>query len=106
MYAILVRYVEMSDKLSRATPTCMRRLRIGGMELGFYLASLDAAITRPTCTCAGFGCAGKKWGCSGNWPWGDFFSQESWVCFKNCPNAGYNRGYNHAGITDLLTGRL
>ena len=54
MYAVLVRYVEMSGKLSRATPTCMRRLRIGRPELGFYLASLDAAITRPTCTCAGF----------------------------------------------------
>ena len=45
-----------AENLLRATPTCMRQLRIGWLELMCYLVSVDAAITRPTCTCAGFGC--------------------------------------------------
>jgi len=60
-------YVEVFSKLSSVpwlltTPTCMSWLRIGWLELMVYLASLDAAIARPTCTCTctGFGCAGKK----------------------------------------------
>jgi len=78
--------VEVFSKLSSVpwlltTPTCMSWLRIGWLELMVYLASLDAAITRPTCTCAGFGCAGKQRGCSGNWFWGNFFSQGPWICF-------------------------
>ena len=59
-------YVEVFSKLSSVpwlltTPTCMSWLRIGWLELMVYLASLDAAIARPTCTCTctGFGCAGK-----------------------------------------------
>ena len=62
-YKFLALNAEMSNKLSSAphAPTCMRRLRIGRLELGFHPAPLDAAITRPTCTCAGFGCAGKEY---------------------------------------------
>ena len=57
---VMVHYVEMPDNLLRATPTCMRQLRIGWLDVLCYLVSLDAAIMRPTCTCAGFGCVGKK----------------------------------------------